>query len=170
MTRDNMGFVLDGEARQTPYPYRGCGLDGIYLLNGYRIDDDPDYGPVLTIRNLDGLHRAIGEHIVLANKPLAAREIRFLRKQMDLSQKELGARLGVSDQQIARWEKDISAISGPADRLLKILYLAQDPGFAERFAGELTRLIGQHDTAGKIARPPAFFELGNRWHETQAAA
>jgi transcriptional regulator with XRE-family HTH domain len=37
---------------------------------------------------------------------MTSAEFRFLRKQMGLTQKELGERLGVEDQTIANYEKE----------------------------------------------------------------
>ena len=42
-----------------PYHYVASGLPNIYLLNGVSHDDTP-YGEMVTIKNLNGLHRAIG--------------------------------------------------------------------------------------------------------------
>jgi len=55
---------------------------------------------------------------------LLGRELRFLRLEMDLSQKRLGAIIGSNEQSVKRWEKhkDAPISSGPADRLLRALY------------------------------------------------
>jgi transcriptional regulator with XRE-family HTH domain len=44
---------------------------------------------------------------------------------MDLTQSELGQWMGQSSQQVARWEKGQSAIPGPADRLLRAIFLCE---------------------------------------------
>jgi putative transcriptional regulator len=59
----------------------------------------------------------------MKKKVLSGTELRFLRKQMNLTQSELGKLIGLSSQQVARWEKGESAISGPADRLVRGLYI-----------------------------------------------
>ncbi len=102
--------------------YTDCGLDNIYLSNGfeYECHDGEKY---LTIHNLDGLHEAIGLHIVLEKKAPNGKEIRFLRTEMGLSQHELGAKLGVSDQSVARWEKGHTDIPGTAVFAFKVLYI-----------------------------------------------
>jgi transcriptional regulator with XRE-family HTH domain len=43
---------------------------------------------------------------------------------MDLTQAELGAKLRVSDQTVARWEKGETPIPGRADGMLRIPFLA----------------------------------------------
>jgi transcriptional regulator with XRE-family HTH domain len=42
---------------------------------------------------------------------------------MDLTQADLGKLLSLSGQQVARWEKEESDISGPADLLVRSLFL-----------------------------------------------
>ncbi|WP_109105991.1 helix-turn-helix domain-containing protein [Azospirillum sp. TSO35-2] len=114
-------FCLVGEEVKEPYHYTGCGLDGIYLVNGYDVLET-EYGQGVSIKNVDGLLDAIADYLVQSKKDLAGKEIRFLRTRMDITQSELGRLLGMSTQQVARWEKDKSEIPGPADRLLRLLY------------------------------------------------
>jgi putative transcriptional regulator len=104
-----------------PLPYKACGLDDIYLLSGYDVEtiDGEEY---ITVKDLDGLHRAIGRYLSETKKELSGKEVRFLRRQMDLTQSELARLFGCDAQQIARYEKDKNKIPGPADRLLRALY------------------------------------------------
>src|SRR5690606_8939703 len=82
-------FYLSNEAVSgNPYRYRACGLDGIYLLNGYTVEDHEGERHV-AIADVDGLHQVIGRHLVMHRKALAPRELRFLRNTMDLTQREL---------------------------------------------------------------------------------
>lgn len=106
-----------------PLHYNWCGLDDIYLLSGYERIPTED-GDDIVIQNLDGLHRAIGEYLASAKKTLNGKEVRFLRHEMDLSQKELGKILRVTDQTVARWEKGEVVMQGPEELLLRITYLA----------------------------------------------
>lgn len=106
-----------------PLHYKACGLDDVYLVNGFtreQIDGDD----AVTIEDLDGLWKAIGLALVSERKTLTAKEARFLRRHMDLTQAELGAELRVTDQTVARWEKGETSISGPADLMLRVLFLA----------------------------------------------
>lgn len=105
-----------------PFHYRRSGLDNIYLINGFEkeVIDGEEY---VTVLDVDGLHEAIGIHLVTTRKTLAPTEIRFLRRTLDLTQAEMGRLIGQSDQQIARWEKGENNISGPADRLLRLMFL-----------------------------------------------
>ena len=105
-----------------PYEYRECGLEGIYLHNGYDIIEHEGEKYVSVI-DTEGLNRRIGEFLVAHRKTLAADEIRFLRKTMDLTQSELGRWMGKDSQTVARWEKEgQTEIPAVADRLLRAIF------------------------------------------------
>ncbi|OHT22184.1 helix-turn-helix domain-containing protein [Edaphosphingomonas haloaromaticamans] len=119
-------FYRCGEdLKSIPYEYKECGLSGIFLQNGFS-RKERDGEEFISIIDMEGLHRSIGEHLVSNRKELAPAEIKFLRKTMDLTQAELGRMMGQSSQQVARWEKGASAIPGPADRLLRILFIVRN--------------------------------------------
>jgi len=120
-------FRLRGDHDKPPLRYRECGLDDIYLLSGYEIEDS-HHGESLSVKNIDELHRAIGGYLASVKKALSGKELRFLRGQMNLTQYELGRLLGMSSQQVARWEKGQSEIPGPADRLVRGLYIQHAGG------------------------------------------
>ena len=105
-----------------PLHYDWCGLDDVYLVSGYKKIDTKE-GVDIVIPDMDGLHRAIGENLALHKKALNGKEIRFLRHEMDLTQNQLGDLLAVSDQTVARWEKQEIAVPGPAELLLRMFYL-----------------------------------------------
>jgi putative transcriptional regulator len=104
------------------YRYLGSGLPNVYLKNGYEIVETP-YGEGVTIHSIDGLHAAIGAAIVNSPSPLVGYEFRFLRNELELSQKTLGKLLGCDEQAVARWEKGKSKqVNSPAERILRLLY------------------------------------------------
>jgi DNA-binding transcriptional regulator YiaG len=108
------------------YHYQESGLRSVWLKNGYTIKRDPEYGELVSIHDVDGLHQAIGR--ALANKPrLTGTEVRFLRKEMGLSQRGLGDLLGVGDQAVALWEKN-GRVPKTADRMLRLVYLEHVDG------------------------------------------
>lgn len=102
------------------YHYLESGLTNIWLKNGY-VEQRTPYGKALAIDDLPGLHQAIA--LALVEKPgkLEGREIRFLRSEMEMSQPSLATLIGVSAQSIALWEKDKSGVTGPAEKLLRLI-------------------------------------------------
>lgn len=77
-----------------PYQYSASGLHNIYLLNRVSVKNT-SYGPMVTIDNMNGLHHAIGFHIIEKPEPMTGAEFRFLRKQMELTQTELAEAMRV---------------------------------------------------------------------------
>ncbi len=106
-----------------PLHYVDCGLDNIYLANGFRFFEEDDGERSLSISDVDGLHKAIGMHIVLEKKAPSSKELRFLRNELHMSQAELAKILGVSDQSVARWEKGQCEANGGAVFALRMIYL-----------------------------------------------
>lgn len=121
MTNAKRFMISDQEEAREPHQYRACGLDDVYLLNGFTIEDT-DYGRGVSVQNVDDLHRAIGMRVISDKQPLSAREFRFLRKQMGFTQDQLAKRLRVDPQTVARYEKDQTAIPGATDVVLRFLY------------------------------------------------
>lgn len=85
------------------YQYTGCGLDWVYLVNGYRVHETP-YGEGISVQNVDGLHDLIARTIVTRPVRMRGQELRFMRSYWDLTQAGMGKRLGLSRSQIARHE------------------------------------------------------------------
>ena len=103
------------------YHYTESGLSNVWLVNGY-VMHEADYGEGVSIEDFDGLHNAIGDMIVSTPGSLKGEQIRFLRHELDCSQKSLAGLMDVDEQTIARWEKGKTSIPGPADRLIRSYY------------------------------------------------
>ena len=140
------------------YQYRECGLDNVYLLNGFTVKQTK-HGETVTIHDMDGLHRVIGSYLVRERKTLSGREIRFLRHELGLSQKTLGRWLEKSGQTIARWEKGKVNVDGPADRLLRVLYELHTAG--SRSVKRLLRELAEMDN--HVDESVQFEETGKGW-------
>lgn len=108
-------------ATDTLYHYQGCGLENVWLRNGYEIRETP-YGRAVAIENLSGLHKAIALAVVNKRAPLTGEEVRFLRTELDIPQRGLGEWLGKSDQAVALWEKGRQPVPEGVDYLLRHIY------------------------------------------------
>jgi putative transcriptional regulator len=104
------------------YHYTESGLSHVFLLNGFTIEkgDGEEY---TSIDDMNGLHKAIAQAIIDSQKPLTHQEFKFLRIELNLSQKALGTRFGVSEKTIARYEKNSSAVPRTTDAALRSLYM-----------------------------------------------
>jgi putative transcriptional regulator len=103
------------------YHYRECGLPSVYLSNGYT-EQMTDWGKGIAIDDVAGLHRTIGQALVTGRAHLSGPDVRFLRKELGLSQKALGELMGCEEQTVSLWERQ-GRILTPADRLLRALYV-----------------------------------------------
>jgi DNA-binding transcriptional regulator YiaG len=155
------------EVRNEPVLYRACGLDEIYLLNGYDLEDH-DGETHVSVTKVDELHQAIGRHLVMHRKGLSPKEIRFLRNSMDLSQVQLAAVLGKDSQSVARWEKGQCEIPGTAEKLLRAIYLSQFLTNDEMAAlGDFLRTgLSALDEFDETETVQGSFQLGDKWTET----
>ena len=110
-----------GEKTQEPLHYKECGLDDVYLVSGYDWVDT-SHGRGLVIRDLDELLKAISLQLCM-KKVLNGKDVRFLRKQLDMTQAKLARYVGLNPQQVARWEKGESDITDSASAILRLLVL-----------------------------------------------
>lgn len=101
--------------------YVSCGLKNVYLRNGYTVKETP-YGKATSIQDVEGLHKAIGLYLVKNKPQLSGSEVRFLRRELDISQQALADLLGVGDTSVRNWESGRGKITGPTDRMLRVLY------------------------------------------------
>lgn len=109
-----------------PYRYTECGLDDVYLMNGYSECETP-YGKGVSVEDADELHEVIARKLSLSKANLEPKEVRFLRKMMDLTQSELAKLLRCDAQTVARWEKgQTDKIPGAAEIVLRLIYLSHD--------------------------------------------
>lgn len=103
------------------YHYTECGLDYIYLKNGFEIHETA-YGEGVSIDNADELDKAIAERIIFDSPELSSAEVRFLRVFLDMSQEALARILDVSESTVRNWESsERTNIPGPAGLLLRNL-------------------------------------------------
>jgi len=159
------------EMENQPYHYRQCGLDHVYLVNGFE-RADTKYGDSIRVHDIDGLHRAIGMHLIEQKRPLTGAEVRFIRHELDLSQRGLGDLLDKSGQTVARWEKGEVQIDGTAERLLRLLYKNHaQPSSRTAIRKTLESLALLTLAGGNDESQVRFVEdTAGRWHQAPALA
>jgi transcriptional regulator with XRE-family HTH domain len=146
MSDEVMDFTHTECAEKPPFQYRASGLDNVFLRSGYT--QQMVGGEVYTaVQDADELHAAIAEHLVLRRKVLRGQEVRFLRKFLGWTQADTGDALGLSDQSIARYEKekDNATLEGPADRLFRLYVIGKIDGVID--PAKVLEEIRQSDSA-----------------------
>ena len=147
------------------YRYKESGLDNVWLTGGFKIEQDEEYGELLYIEDVEGLHRAIAEELLMKKSPLTGAEFRFLRKYCELSQADVANIIQSNEQSVAKWEKAREKAVGnrPAEALFR--------AFAARIVGGDKMLIGFVDMLNQIrARLGGAMDIevghqnGSAWH------
>lgn len=148
------------------YQYRACGLDYVYLRNGYV----RRHGGPISIRNEGALHETIARAIITSSYPLRGKEVRFLRSLLKLSQAGLARVLQTTRVTVARWEGSANQpMPGTADTALRLFY-AGKTGKRELCAQVCNILGGMRD--GLVEQRITLRETTRGWErepERQAA-
>jgi len=141
------------------YHYTECGLENVFLSGGVDFFDGPR-GKQITIRDLEGLHAAIGRFLVNEKKHLSGRELRFLRHEMVMSQSLLATLLDVAEQTVHRWETGKTEVPKPAEALVRMLY-NEHLGNNETVKAALKRIAALEDEMDR--KGLTLIEGGNGW-------
>lgn len=107
------------------YKYVESGLDNVMLI-GIPIHKctNKDCGDVMPeLKQVEMLHALIAEALINKSTPLMGKEVRFLRKRMDLSSKNLASLLSVNPVTVSRWETGTEKVGIVSDKLVRMLYI-----------------------------------------------
>lgn len=125
---------LEASSNADHYHYRECGLDNVWLVNGASLESTP-YGKGVSIPHIEGLHSYIAQTLCDKPSPLTGREFRFLRKELDFSQKLLGEMFGRTERMIRDTESK-EEVKEPYNLFIRHLYLESirpDSSYTELF-------------------------------------
>jgi DNA-binding transcriptional regulator YiaG len=151
------------------YHYTECGLDNIYLVNGFTIKKLENGEESIRIHDIHKLHYVIGSMLVTKSGLLVGKEIQFIRRTMDLSQTALGKLLGVEYQSVLGWEKDKTAISKTADHFLKMIFFTYLEKDKDRAAYTMISKISSLDVNATQLTKKNKIELREKNHRWEAA-
>lgn len=117
--------------RNQTVPYPESGIPDLYLKGTtvYRCRKCGAEYPEFP--NPRRLHRGIADWLTQKLFPLTGPEVRFVRKQMGLSTRELAEIMGVRRESVTRWETEAEPIGPTSDRLLRLVsgvWCAPDEG------------------------------------------
>lgn len=102
------------------YRYTESGLDNV-IVRGVNFVTDDAGEQVVTIQNIDGLHRAIATAIITKTASMTGKELRFLRTEMGMTQAELAAIVHREPLAMSRWERgEVEQIDTNAETLIRL--------------------------------------------------
>jgi DNA-binding transcriptional regulator YiaG len=140
------------------YHYTESGLQNVWLANGYKAKKTA-HGKAVAIVEADGLHKAIGRAIACKGYMTGA-ELRFLRKELDLSQTRFGTFVGASEESVSLWERR-GRVPKSASRLMQALYIETIDGNVK-----LKELIERLAALDRTQQDRMVFEdTGQGWRE-----
>ena len=109
--------------------YTACGLDYVYLIDGFDLYEDEDGDVSYAIKDVDDLHKSIAYTVITQLPELRGMELRFLRSFLQISQKSLAKCLGKKRDSIAKSEADSKkALQRATDRLLRFYVMEHIKG------------------------------------------
>lgn len=147
------------------FRYQGCGLDNVYLTNGYRKTVSVTGHKGIFIEDIEGLHRAIAMVIVDSPTPLDAKTFKFLRKELDCSQRHLAKNLGVEEQTVSLWERARAPIPQSAEIFIRTFTKEICSGNAE-----LMKIVERMNTMDRDDRLSIQFTKNDgHWEQAKAA-
>lgn len=101
------------------YHYVECGLDNV-IIDGVEFLVDDRGEKVVTITNINDLHRAIACSIVSQKSSMSGKELRFLRTEMGLTQAQIADLIHREPLTISRWERSEVPIDSNAEALIRL--------------------------------------------------
>ena len=125
------------------YKYDASGLPGITLVD-VEVARCAECGEIeVTIPNIEGLHRALAMAISHKRERVTPKEVRFLRKYLGLSGADFADHIGVAPETVSRWETGKAAMSGTAERYLRLLVLTREP--VSHYPLEMLKEVARED-------------------------
>ncbi len=152
---------------QELFQYTQCGLDDVWLANGYRVEET-EYGRGVAVDHALELHQAIARSIVDNANPIRGQHARFLRVMLDLSQTDFGKLLGVDRATVIRWEKNrVKPLALMADITIRETYTARAGG---NLIAEVIKQLQEADEKKHGVEIRSVFEAKNSgWRKSLAA-
>jgi len=108
--------------------YTESGLSNYWLSEHLFLSEIIDGEEYISYPQFENIHAAIGINLCELQRGLGPREIKFLRKELSLTQLALGKKFGLADDQIVSRAESLSKerhspLSKSNDALLRIFYL-----------------------------------------------
>lgn len=143
---DNTCFECGGQLtliKGKPYEYKESGLDNVLIHGIDQYKCKACGGVMASIPRIEELHRVLGRNLCCKPQLFSGKEIKFLRKELNLKSKHFAMALGVAAETVSRWENSKKSISEAEDRLIRSLYMM--------YTSEQKERVLHHDVLGMFA-------------------
>ena len=101
------------------YHYKECGLDNVWLENGFTAKATP-YGKAIAIDDAIDLHKVLTLNLTMKKGRITGKELRFMRVVLGMSQEGLGKCVGATEQSVSLWERT-GKVPQSADSIVRML-------------------------------------------------
>lgn len=147
------------------HKFKGSGLPDVYLMGGVTVEGTGG-DQTTAYSNLDGLYKAIARAIAIRSGSMSCYELRFLRKRLEITQADVGALGGKTEQAAAKWEKGTLPIPKAEASLLRMLALSR---FGNR--EDISRAAGQLMNGSSTPKHPYVIRFdGAGWKHDDSMA
>jgi putative zinc finger/helix-turn-helix YgiT family protein len=109
------------ETISTDYNYAESGLENVCLKNVEVLNCSCGENFAF-IKNSSDLDNTIAKQLLIQNKQLTGKEIRFLRKNLGLKSKDFAEFLGVDNVTVSRWERGEERPHLTTDKFIRLSY------------------------------------------------
>lgn len=103
---------------------KGSGLPNVYLIGGVTVEGNGE-DQTTAYSDLDGLYKAIARVIAIRSRSMDCNELRFLRKRLGMTQADIAALGGKTEQVAAKWEKGTLPVPKAEANLLRLSTLSK---------------------------------------------
>jgi DNA-binding transcriptional regulator YiaG len=119
--------------------YMQCGLDNVWLENGYDLKATP-YGKAVAVHDVDGLHGLPAAQLVQYPGPLTGKEFKFLSSWLGMTQEALAGLMGVTEGALSLWERK-DAVPSLNEKMLRLTVLKTNGNVPVREAIERVNTV-----------------------------
>jgi putative zinc finger/helix-turn-helix YgiT family protein len=156
---------------ERPYHFLESGLPNVYLTGiRYFVCTECNQTTV-EIPAIESLMQVIARTVVEREAKLSGAEIRFLRKRLGKKAVEFAGIVGVSPEQLSRWENESNPPEKATDKLIRLYYAVQsgDPALKTKLAG-LSQWLQDIPTLNSVPKICASLNKNQEWKALAATA
>ncbi len=155
---------------ESPFHFVDSGLDNVYLI-GIKYFMDDQGNKIAEIPAIKQLMQLIAQDVVLSQRDLTGKEIRFLRKRLGKKGIEYATYLGITPETLSRIENEKQTVSLQLQKLARLAYcvFSADPNLAECAKSILQSILEEIKDKSKKTKIVLEMSDQQEWRELKAA-